>query len=465
VFYLEKFIWPFGLSAFYPVPEMGQSLGFEYYAALAAVIALTGLLVWFAVHGRARTWVFGLLFFLIALAPSSRFVPVGLRFLAADRFFYLPGIGLFLLLSYGIIRMFQMRPAMRYPAACLVVALCILWSAGTWERSRVWRTDESLWRDTLAKCPDSAYVLGGLAQTLAAKDIEEAGRLADKALALSSKDGQVMLVKAYQCQKTGEFEACLDWLAKAESRGVNEAHVALMVGRTYSLMGDHARAIRSYARVLKSEPQSMESWAWIAVSHLALDDEAAALETLKRMQAVNVSLSESVRLLNETVPIYSLLSPLDQALCLVPDLMRYQYELCQSSQFVLKDKQRARKEYRRLLKHYPLVVDVWRDVANQIPARHWPVQVYDIRENHIRKLAVAFYNQACLLEARGKSAEAVAHLDRAIQYDRSLRRNAVADNDLASLRGHIDFVRIVQPSAVSSQMAEHVQALAGPTTL
>lgn len=465
--YVEKFIWPFGLSAFYPVPELGHSFGSAYPMALAALVVGGGVLAYLALRGRARVWVFGALFFLIALAPSSRIIPVGMRFLAADRFFYLPGIGFFLLLAYGLYRLLQGRPVVRHGALGLIAVLCLLWAGATWQRSQVWRNDETLWRDTLAKYPNSPYVLGGLAQSLAVRNLEEAGRYADQALAISSRDGQVMMIKAFQHQQAGEFERCFDWLEKAEARNVNPAHIALMVGSTFTLMGEPDKAISAYSRVRMFEPQSTEYLGWMALAWLALGDEASALECLGNMRNIDGNLSRQARILLDESPRYTELTPLQQAVCLNPELMRYQYELAQNSQFVLKDTPRALWEYGLLLELYPAVVEVWQAVAERLPPQQWPALVFDVQQSHVRKLAVAFYNQACLLARAGEVDPALASLRQAIRYDQALSENAMADEDLASLREYDAFIEMTRPPVALLPKAglEHAQTSSKVRTL
>ncbi len=444
--YVEKFIWPFGLSAFYPAPAPGQPFAWSYYLALAALVWLTGWIVWQGVKGRHRVLVFSVLFFLVALSPSSRIIPVGLRFLAADRFFYLPGIGLFVLLAHGVHRLLQTRTAARHGAAALAAGLLLLWSWGTWERSQVWRDDVTLWRDALAKYPDSAVNLGNIAHALAAQDLEAAGRFADQALALSPNDSQALLIKVYQNQRAGDYDASLGWLDRVKQLNVvNPTALAIMEGWIYCLMGDHEKAIAAYDRGLAFEPLGSDFLGWMAVSWLALGDESAALDSLGKMNELNPSLDRQARLLAENSPRYSVLSPVQQAVCLSPDLMRYQYELAQNSQFISKDQPRALREYRLLLDYYPAVVDVWQEVAANVPRHRWPPQVYDIRDNHVRKLAVAFYNQACLLAKGGSVDEAVAALRSAVDYDNTLIDNALNDSDLAVLRAIPEFIAVTSP--------------------
>ena len=85
-------------------------------------------------------------------------------------------------------------------------------------------------------------------------------------------------------------------------------------------------------------------------------------------------------------------------------------------------------------------------MAERIPSRRWPSQVRAIQETHVRKLAVAYYNYACLLAADGNAVEAMAALRSSFEYDRSLINNALEDPDLAPLRNRPDFIGMVDPA-------------------
>ena len=432
--YAEKFVWPFGLSAFYPVPETGQPFGPSYYWALAGLAAILGGVVWLAVRGRGRMVVFGILFFLVVLSPSSRIVPVGVRFLAADRFFYLPGIGLFLILAEGLGRGLQGPGKARWGALGLAAGLGLLWAGATWQRSRVWFDDETLWRDALAKYPESSNILGNLAQGLLDRKPEEAGRYADRALAIAPGDGQTMLAKAILAQRAGKFDESLEWLDKAVSLDASPTAVADLRGKIYARQGEYKKAILSYGAIVEIEPQSLVHYGLMAMASLALGDEDGALECLREMERLDAKMAEQARIMRQFVPEYSSLSSLRQRMVLIPGLMQHQYELAQNCQFEQKDNERALREYRLLLAHYPGVVDFWMNASQHIPPQVNMPQEVDIRKNHVRKLAVAFYNQACLLALTGELAEADAALRRAFRYDPSLEESAATDPDLVALR-------------------------------
>ncbi len=155
MFYLVKLIVPVGLSCFYPYPDQARITPLSYLLSPPAVILL-GILVFFAGR-RTRQPVFGALFYLVNLLPVLQLVPIGAA-VAADRYAYLPALGIFYLAGVAFDTAFS-RPA-RMPAlkkTVLAVALAgvtFTFSFLTWQRNRVWKNSEILWLDVLKKYPD-----------------------------------------------------------------------------------------------------------------------------------------------------------------------------------------------------------------------------------------------------------------------------------------------------------------------
>jgi protein O-mannosyl-transferase len=145
VFYLVKTLAPWGLSAFYPYPSPSAGLPAVAWAAVIVVVA-AGLLVWWL--RRFRTLVFAACVYLATLALVLQVVPVG-GAIAADRYAYLPGVAVSLVIAAAL----GARP-FRRSFAVVVVAAALLLAGGSWARCAVWRDGASLWNDVLAKYPD-----------------------------------------------------------------------------------------------------------------------------------------------------------------------------------------------------------------------------------------------------------------------------------------------------------------------
>jgi hypothetical protein len=94
--YLRKMVWPVDLAIFYPAATVLSG-----WRALAAGAVLAALSIVLAYHGRRRpALLVGWLWYVIALLPVSGIIRQGEQAMA-DRFTYLPLIGVFILLAWG----------------------------------------------------------------------------------------------------------------------------------------------------------------------------------------------------------------------------------------------------------------------------------------------------------------------------------------------------------------------------
>ena len=144
--YLGKLLWPTGLGVFYPHPEHNLSMG---AAALAGVL-LAALSTLLALQVRRRPWLIaGWLWYLGTLVPMIGIVQFS-RQAMADRFQYLPSIGIFLALTWLVaedVPARLRRPAVLGPAAlAALAALAVL----TVAQVRRWKDDLTLYTHTLA---------------------------------------------------------------------------------------------------------------------------------------------------------------------------------------------------------------------------------------------------------------------------------------------------------------------------
>lgn len=163
---LELLAWPFRLTLFRPFrPHVGSSDPRVLLAAGATVAWALALLV--AWRRRRPRVVFAL-----ALVPASlavllvRVESLGI-FPLSDRFLSLA------VLSPALALPLLLRRAPRGLATGLCVALVALWATASVLRIGVWRDEETLFRDALAKAPESPYVHWGLGRILLDRYLRE----------------------------------------------------------------------------------------------------------------------------------------------------------------------------------------------------------------------------------------------------------------------------------------------------
>jgi tetratricopeptide (TPR) repeat protein len=144
VLYIGKAIWPARLAALYPYPTQGWSARVVVLSALFLVI-VTALVVRYREH-RYLLW--GWFWFLGTMVPMIGLVQVGNQAMA-DRYAYLPFIGLFVMFVWGIAELASRFSMQKYIAASAVV-IVIAFCAVTHRQLAYWHDDFSLWSHTLA---------------------------------------------------------------------------------------------------------------------------------------------------------------------------------------------------------------------------------------------------------------------------------------------------------------------------
>jgi Tfp pilus assembly protein PilF len=151
VMYLWKFIWPAHLSVFY-APEGSRLAIWQAALCLAFLIAIS-VLAWR--ERRPRPYLlFGWLWFLGTLVPMIGIVQVGEQGMA-DRYAYLPYVGLFIAAVWGLADLARARGIeLRWSAAAACAVLLVL-SFLTRRQLQYWESSYALFTHSLQVTPDN----------------------------------------------------------------------------------------------------------------------------------------------------------------------------------------------------------------------------------------------------------------------------------------------------------------------
>ena len=151
--YLAKTLWPSDLAALYPhpyIPETGGAAWSAWQVAASLVfLCLVSGALWRV--RRRRVLLFGWLWYLTALVPVIGIVQVGAQGIA-DRYSYVPLIGVFVAAVWGGADGLRQRAAVRAAAALSIGAL-LVFSALSFAQVRVWRSSIALFEHALALAP------------------------------------------------------------------------------------------------------------------------------------------------------------------------------------------------------------------------------------------------------------------------------------------------------------------------
>ena len=283
-FYIQMTLFPHPLSAWYVFPvtlELTWGLAVQWIALLA--------LAGFLLRSSRRTQ-FWALWFLVFLVPVLQIIPFGIW--VADRYLYIPIIGLFVLAGgffFDLLDRFgQARRGWRFgweAALCLVLAV-LAWRTAV--RLPVWKDDLTLWETTYPTCSNSAYCNENLGLALL-----QAGQ---------SQRGGDLLVRAVEIRPSPPFMAnladALTLTARNYTDAINFYRLALQspaassgtpiwvtdayagLARAYILQGNLDEAAHALEKGTSLNPGNPRLWVVEGFLHWKRGDLAAARRAL-----------------------------------------------------------------------------------------------------------------------------------------------------------------------------------------
>ncbi len=258
VFYLGKFFWPTQLSVVYPYNRSIALSKPDFFVPLLFVILLVAAAYY--LRNRLRTASIAILFVLITLLPTFiNFSKGGDVYVASDRYFYLPMVGMLLLIGVFVqrwirgaqtIRDIHSRPKIVSAVFALVVLACgIITSI----QSRVWRDSISLYAHAIELYPDSRAAQNNLGMEL---------------LLLGQQD-----------------EAITHFYASIAVR--DEAHTQMNLGQALIEKGNFGEALRIYRTVLSSHPEMPNPYFGIGHIYQKQGNLDAAAEHYRKAIAID----------------------------------------------------------------------------------------------------------------------------------------------------------------------------------
>jgi protein O-mannosyl-transferase len=186
--YFTTFFLPISLSADTDWKTLSSILDFRFFVGTLFVITLFLTSIYLSKKENLRPISFGILWFFIALIPSSTIIPLA-EVMNDHRIFY-PYVGLMMsvcwaltLLIYHFKKMFPSDVVINRSIIIILIIILSLYAYGTHQRNNVWGSDESLWHDVTEKSPRNGRGLMNYGLALMAKaDFQGAEKYFSKAL-------------------------------------------------------------------------------------------------------------------------------------------------------------------------------------------------------------------------------------------------------------------------------------------
>jgi tetratricopeptide (TPR) repeat protein len=254
-FYAASLVWPHPLIFFYPRWEIDAGAWWQYLYPLAAAAAVAVLYALRQQLGKAP--LVAVLCYAVMLAPALGFVDVfPMRYsFVADHFVYLASIPLIALIIAVPTTLIGVRsPQFSWIAAAapIIGVLAVL----TWRQGYVYRDQETLWRDTIAKNPAAWMAHNNLGLLLFARgEVEAAMGHYRAALAVKPDDAFAFNNLGHAIAAQGDMDAAITQFQAALRAEPANAEARSNLGNAFAAQGRLEDALAQYRVVLELRPR------------------------------------------------------------------------------------------------------------------------------------------------------------------------------------------------------------------
>ena len=247
VVYLRQMVWPAGLAAFYPYPHNGLP-SLEVALAGTLLAGLSAVAYW---QRQKQPWIIvGWLWYLVMLLPVAGIVQVGLQS-HADRYTYLPQIGVYIALTWLVAEWGVNRAALGIVMAAIVAVLMVCAE----KQAAYWKDSETLWTHTIActKRHEPAYC--NLGAALIDQGRTEEG-IAEYQHALQINPNYVIpqLYLGNALLQKGNVDAAIYHLSYALHIDPGDAQAHNSLARALLRKGNGEEAARDFQTALQLDP-------------------------------------------------------------------------------------------------------------------------------------------------------------------------------------------------------------------
>jgi Flp pilus assembly protein TadD len=243
--YLLLTFWPNDLAVYYPLAPTGIPI----WQVIGAALLLIGITALCLFQRRNRPYlIVGWLWFLGTLVPVIGFVQIGGQTMA-DRYFYIPSIGLFIALVFGLAdfaKRWRVAPLLSAGAA---IAVLLILATLTNAQIYRWRDSFTLFSHTLAVTPPNLHIEHNLGLALGA---------------------------------SGRYDEATAHFEKALQIDPNFYDGLVGMGVTRSFQGRGGEAIEYFRTAIRLQPDAPKAHAQLALALWNQNREQAALEEIRR---------------------------------------------------------------------------------------------------------------------------------------------------------------------------------------
>ncbi|MEO6970084.1 MAG: tetratricopeptide repeat protein [Chthoniobacterales bacterium] len=281
--YLREMVWPLHLAVFYPHPR-GTLPPWLVGASLLASLLVTAAVVCFR---KSRPYlVTGWFWYLGMLVPVIGLVQVGGQ-AHADRYTYLPQIGIYLMISWGVADLtagWRLRRLLLSATAAMVLAMLMMLA---WKQVDYWSSSVALWRHTLAVTTGNDVAERGLGTALLKiGQLDEAIAHDRTALRIRYETNGLTNLANALFQK-GELPEAIKYFREVIRLRPNDSELRRNLGKALFQNGAIDQSIAEFRAALRIRPTDSDAAYSLGNALLQKGESAAAIPSFRKTLEAN----------------------------------------------------------------------------------------------------------------------------------------------------------------------------------
>jgi len=296
--YVRASFWPGGLAAFYPHPLLvGKSVVVPGALGLALAAALS--LGAFALRRRAPALFTGWFWFLGMLVPMLGLVQVGDQ-AWADRYTYLPGVGLALAAVYGASQLAARRPALASGLAGAAGVAAVLFALVTLRNLPHWHDSKALFERALAVTEGNWIASNNLGLVyLERRETPRARSLFEDAIRQRPNFLQARFNLGVTKEAQGDFPGAVDSYRSVLALRPGHAETLVRMATLARAEGSNDQAVEFFEQAVTANPDHPLLWASFARILLEMGQPDRAKNAALTALRADPNLAEALRILAE----------------------------------------------------------------------------------------------------------------------------------------------------------------------
>jgi cytochrome c-type biogenesis protein CcmH/NrfG len=295
VLYIWQMLWPVNLAVFYPHPENRLRL-WEIISSLLLLSCVTAVAI--TLRKQRPYLITGWLWYLGMLVPVIGLVQVGWQG-RADRYTYLPQIGLYIALTWVVADLTRSGRHRRTILSATGLLIIVLLSWRAWVQTAYWRDSETLFNHALAVTTNNDVAENNLGIVyLRQGNVDQAIALLQAAVDLRPDNSPAHENLAKALLQKGKISDALIHYRKLLELQPDNIEVHNIVGTVLVQQGHPMEAIDEWQKVLTIQPDNgnaMSNLAWV----LATSPDDSLRDGTKAVQLA----SEALRISGRRIPV------------------------------------------------------------------------------------------------------------------------------------------------------------------